>query len=382
MAWMQTSVGAERRRFVEAYASGHWSMTELCERFGISRPTGYKWVDRVAAHGEAGLVERSRAPGHCPHRMSAAVAAQILAARKKYGWGATKLLEVLRTQHPDTAWPTRSTCHALLARHQLLRRYRRRPRWTHPGAPVMATDRPNQVWPADFKGQFRMGNGQYCYPLTVTDHFSRAVLVCRGLRSIRTADTQAVFLALFRAVGLPEAIRTDNGAPFASLGLHGLTPLNVWWMQQGIVHQRIRRGTPQQNGTHERMHRELKRETTRPAAATWRSQQRRFDAFRRRYNEERPHEALGHRTPSSCWTPSPRPYVEHPPAPDYPAHMEVRLIATDGRFRWRGDHRFLSHALAGHHIGLEEGDDGVWNIVFYRTLLGKLDERTGEISGG
>lgn len=379
---MQTSVAAERRRFVEEFASGRWSMTELCERYGISRPTGYKWAARFAAANGDGLVERSRAPHHCPHGLSAGVEAEILAARKKYGWGATKLLGVLQARYPDRLWPARSTCNALLARHQLLRRHRRRPRWTHPGAAALDTDRPNQVWPADFKGQFRTGDGQYCYPLTVTDHFSRAVLVCRGLRSIRTLDTKAVFLALFRAVGLPEAIRTDNGPPFASVGLHGLTPLNVWWMQHGIVHQRIRRGTPQQNGTHERMHRELKRETARPAATTLRSQQRRFDAFVRRYNEERPHEALGNRTPSTFWTPSRRSYVEHPAGPEYPAPADVRLVATDGRFRWRGDHVFLSHALAGQHIGLEEVDDGVWNIVFYRTLLGKLDERTRQISGG
>jgi len=379
---MQTSVAAQRRRFVEEVASGRWSMTELCERYGISRPTGYKWAARFAAAAEDGLVERSRAPHHCPHRLSVAVETQILTARQKYGWGATKLLGVLQARYPDLPWPARSTCNALLARHQLLRRQRRRPRWTHPGAAVLDTDRPNQVWPADFKGQFRTGDGQYCYPLTVTDHFSRAVLVCRGLRSIRTIETKAVFLALFRGVGLPDAIRTDNGAPFASVGLHGLTPLNVWWMQQGIVHQRIRPGTPQQNGTHERMHRELKRETARPAAATLRSQQRRFDAFVRRYNEERPHEALGNRTPNTFWTPSRRSYVEHPAGPEYPAQAEVRLVATDGRFRWRGDHVFLSHALAGQHIGLEEVDDGLWNIVFYRTLLGKLDERTKQLSGG
>jgi len=379
---MQTSVAAERRRFVKEFASGRWSMTELCERYGISRPTGYKWAARFAAANEAGLVERSRAPHHCPHRLSAVVEAEILAARKKYGWGATKLLGVLQARYPDRTWPARSTCNALLARHELLRRRRRRPHWTHPGAAVLDTDHPNQVWPADFKGQFRTGDGQYCYPLTVTDHFSRAVLVCRGLRSIRTLETKAVFLALFRAVGLPEAIRTDNGAPFASVGLHGLTPLNVWWMQQGIVHQRIRRGTPQQNGTHERMHRELKRETARPAAATLRGQQRRFDAFVRRYNEERPHEALGNRTPTTLWAPSRRSYVECPAGPEYPAHADVRLVATDGRFRWRGDHVFLSHALTGQHIGLEEVADGVWNIVFYRTLLGKLDERTRQISGG
>ena len=178
---------------------------------------------------------------------------------------------------------------------------------------------------ADLKGQFRTGDGAYCYPLTVTDHFSRAVLLCRGLRTISVVETHAVFLGLFRRVGLPEAIRTDNGVPFASAGLHGLSTLNVWWMQQGIVHQRIRPGAPQENGTHERMHRELKRETARPPAATLRAQQARFEAFRRRYNDVRPHEALANRTPSSRWQAPTRTYMETPPAPAFRA-----MCSSDG----------------------------------------------------
>jgi len=378
---MDTTVAAERQQFVEDFESQHWSMAELCERYGVSRPTGYKWLTRYRQGGVAALVDRSRAPHSCPHQMPAAVAAKVLAARQKYHWGAKKLLEVLRRQHPALAWPARSTLNALLERHQLLRKHRRRPKWTHPGAPVLATVRPNQVWPADFKGQFRTRDGRYCYPLTVTDHFSRAVLACHGLRSVATAAAKPVFLALFREVGLPDAIRTDNGSPFASTGLHGLSPLNVWWMQQGIVHQRIRRANPQDNGTHERMHRELKRETTRPAASTLRAQQRRFDAFLRRYNDERPHEALKNRTPASLWTPSARPYCERPAPPEYPNHLEVRRVGSCGTLHLHGRRLFVSHALQGQIIGLEEVGDGIWNIVYYRTLLGKLDERTWLITG-
>jgi transposase InsO family protein len=237
------------------------------------------------------------------------------------------------------------------------------------------------VWPADFKGQFKTGDGRYCYPLTVTDHFSRTLLVCHGLLSVRTVDTKPVFRTLFRTVGLPDAIRTDNGPPFASTGIHGLSALNVWWMQLGIVHQRIPPSSPQENGTHERMHRELKRETTRPAARSLRAQQRRFAAFRTRYNEERPHEGIGDRTPASLWMPSPRAYPERIAPPIYAAHIEVRRVSTAGTFRLHAKQPFLSHALQNEDIGLEEVGDGIWNIVYYSTLLGKIDERTLQITG-
>ena len=379
---METNALEQRHQFVRAYESGQWSMTELCERYGITRPTGYKWVARWKAAGEAGLALRGRAPQTCPHQTDHATEALLVAARRQYGWGATKLLQVLRTRHPSRRWPTRSTVNAVLDRQGLLEKRRRRRPTAHPGAAALETTAPNQVWPADFKGQFKTRDGVYCYPLTVTDHFSRAVLVCRGLPSTKTADARPVWLALFRERGLPEAIRTDNGAPFASTALHGLSPLNIWWMQLGIVHQRIRPGRPQANGTHERMHRELKRETAMPAAANARAQQRRFDAFRQRYNEERPHEALGQRTPASLWHPSPRPYPARIAAPEYPAYFEVRTVCPSGTFKFRGATPFLSHALEHAAIGLDEVLDGVWNIVYYGTVLGRLDERTGKITAG
>jgi putative transposase len=330
---METNVIKERLAFVHDLESGHWSMTELCERYGVTRPTGYKWLARHQAGGRAGLADRSRAPQHCPHRTSEVLEALIIAARLEYGWGAKKLLRVLRTRHPSRAWPTRSTVNAILERPTLLHKNRRRQRWAHPGAVPIATQHPNQIWPADFKGQFRTGDGQYCYPLTVTDHFSRRVLACHGLHSVKTADAKPVFRALFREVGLPDAIRTDNGAPFASTGIHGLAAPNVWWMQLGIVHQRITPASPQENGTHERMHRELKRETARPAAGSLRAQQQRFDAFCQRYNDERPHEGIGDRTPSALWFPSRRVYPERLTPPDYPSHMEIRRVSTAGTFR-------------------------------------------------
>jgi transposase InsO family protein len=356
-------------------------MVELCERYGVTRPTGYKWLARYRTGGAAALEDRSRAPVHSPGRTAVEVELLVLAARRQYGWGAKKLLQVLRGRHPDRTWPARSTVNGLLERHGLLRKHRRRRRWSHPGAAALITDAPNQVWPADFKGHFKTGDGQYCYPLTITDHFSRRLLACRGLPSVRTALAKPVFRALFREVGLPDAIRTDNGAPFASTGIHGLSALNVWWMQLGIVHQRILPASPQENGQHERMHRELKRETARPAAASARAQQRRFDAFRQRYNTERPHEGIGDRTPSSLWTPCMRTYPARIAPPEYPAHMEVRRVSTAGTFRLRPGQPFLSQVLKGEDIGLEEVGDGIWNIVYYRTLLGKIDERTLLITG-
>jgi transposase InsO family protein len=378
---MDTNALDQRRRFVHDLASAHWSMSELCERFGISRPTGYKWVARYQAGGDEALHDRSHAPHRCPHRTDARVEALLLSARRKYGWGAKKLLKVLADRYPQYAWPARSTANDLLARHQLLQRRRPRRRWAHPGAAPLVTTGANQVWPADFKGQFKTGDRQYCYPLTVTDHFSRALLVCRALPSVESATTRQVFEALFRAVGLPEAIRTDNGGPFASPAIHGLSALNVWWMQLGIVHQRIAPASPHENGSHERMHRELKRETARPPAATRRAQQRRFDAFRRRYNDERPHEALGQATPASRWTASSRPYPERPVGPEYPGAMEVRRISRGGTFSWGGRALFLSETLRGEDIGLEEVQDGIWNIVYYRTLLARIDMRTHQLTG-
>jgi len=378
---METDRIAQRRDFVTAMATGRWSITELCARYGVSRPTAYKWWRRWENDGDAGLAEHSRRPSACPHQVSERVEALLLEARQRYGWGAGKLLHVLQRRHPRQTWPSRSTINAVLDRHGLLRKQRRgRPR-VHPGAVPLATAGPNEIWPADFKGQFKTGDGIYCFPLTVTDHYSRTILCCRALSSTKTSEVRPVFLALFRKVGLPEAIRTDNGTPFASTGIHGLTPLNAWWMQLGIVHQRIRPGYPQANGTHERMHRDLKRETALPPAITSGRQQRRFDEFRRRYNEERPHEALDDRTPTTLWRPSPRPYPERLPLPQYPSTFEVRRVGS-GCFRFGGDWVFVSHALDGQELGLEEVMDGVWNVVYYQTVLGRLDERTRKISAG
>lgn len=378
---MQTNAMEQRRQFVLDYESGQWSMSELCERYRVTRPTGYKWVGRHEGEGLAGLAERGRAPHRCPHRTPRRTEELILSVRKQYGWGAKKLLQVLRVRDPGLVLPARSTVNDILERHGKLQKNRRRKQWTHPGAAPLETERPNQVWPADFKGQFKTRDSRYCYPLTVTDHFSRTILLCKGLSSVRTEGAKPAFRRLFREVGLPEAIRTDNGVPFASRAIHGLCDLNVWWMQLGIVHQRISPASPQENGTHERMHRELKRETTCPPASNLRGQQRKFDFFRQRYNQERPHEGIENAVPASRWEPSPRSYPERIAKPEYPDHMEVRRVSAAGTFQLNALQPRLSNALHDQHIGLEQIRDGLWNIVYYRTLIGRIDERAGTITG-
>ena len=378
---MNTNPTRERRQFAHDYESGQWSMSELCKRYGVSRPTGYEWVRRGRS-GEAGWFEdRAHVPGVCPHRTGSEVEQRIVAARKKYGWGAGKLALLLRRQHPELRLPARSTINAILERHDLVQRRRRRRTWPHPGAAPLLTERPNQVWPIDFKGQFRMRDASYCYPLTVTDHFSRSLLLCKALPSVKAEGVKPALRRLFREVGLPEAIRSDNGVPFASQGLHGLCSLNVWWMQLGIVHQRIRPSSPQENGTHERMHRDLKREATRPPAHNLRAQQRTFDRFRVRFNHERPHDALAGEVPAKRWKPSPRPYPESLAKPEYDSHLEVRLVSDNGTIRLRSDTIFLSRALKHQLVGLEPIGDGLWNLVYYRTLLARIDERSSTLTG-
>jgi putative transposase len=371
----------ERGRFVRDFASGDWTMTDLCEHYGVSRPTGYKWVERYADKGEEGLEDLSRVPLHCPHRTTPATEELVVLLKRTHGWGARKILRQLRSQFEPSVLPCRSTVFDILKRHGLVQSRRRRHRWLHPGAAPLRTDAPNQVWTIDFKGQFRTRDGQYCYPLTVMDHFSRYLLCCYGLPDVKTAGTRATVERLFRECGLPDAIRSDNGVPFASTGIHGLCELNVWWIKLGIVHQRITPSSPQENGAHERMHRTMKAKTTRPPAANRRGQQWKFDDFRREYNVVRPHEALNDETPASLWLPSPRPYPVRILAPEYPGHFEVRRVSNAGHFIINGCHRYLSQALNGEYIGIEPIDDGIWNIIYYATLLGRLDERAGTVTG-
>lgn len=381
MPWQETDPMLERHHFAQDLASGHWTMTELCARYGISRPTGYKWRERYLADGPAGLAEHSRAPRACPHAVAPDVVALILAESRTHGWGARKILARLEARDPARAWPARSTIDDILRRHGCVQPRRRRTRWQHPGVVPPHTFAPNDLWTIDFKGQFRTQDGALCYPLTVVDLHTRYLLCCHGLPDVSAAGVRQQLHRLFRTYGLPLAIRSDNGAPFASSAIHGLTGLNVWWLQLGIRHQRIQPGAPQQNGAHERMHRTLKAWATRPAAATRRSQQRVFEAFRFTYNQERPHEALQDATPASRWVPSPRPYPAVIAPPTYPAHCEVRRISSAGMFCLNGHQFFLSQTLSGESVALEPLGHGLFNILYYTTLLGRFDAHTATLTG-
>lgn len=378
MPWLQTDPMFERARFLDAHQTGLYSMTELCQRFGISRKTGYKWLARFESDGGEGLQDRSRAPQSSPSRTPQSVAEMIVEARLERGEGAKKLRTILRARQPEIAWPSVATTHRILERAGLVKRGRKRPpRPEHPPVRPLVAAEPNDVWTADFKGEFLLSDRTYCYPLTVVDHHSRFLLGCDALDATEHYQSLRVFKRLFAEYGLPRAIRTDNGSPFASsLAIHGLSRLSVYWIKLGIRPDRIEPGKPAQNGAHERMHRTLKAATARPPEANLKLQQARFDRFRVDFNEVRPHEALEMRPPAARFSASPRTLPATLPAPAYPGHAEIRRVHERGTFRFRSGIISLSTTLAGERVALEEIDDGIWNVQFYHLLLGRLDERT------
>lgn len=359
----------------------------LCAAHGVAPKTGYKWLARYEAAGVAGLTERSRAPHTHPSATTPEVVAALLVLRQRYPhWGPKKLLAVLarepRWRH--TPLPARSTVAALLQRAGLVPA--RRPR--RPVAPAAADTgpsgylpltAPNAVWTLDFKGEFRTGDGRYCYPLTVVDGATRFLLACTAQPAIRTSAVQTTCRQLFRTYGLPAALRSDNGPPFARWGLAGLSRLAVWWLRLGLTLERTRPGHPEENGRHERLHRTLKAETAQPPAASGAAQQRRFTRWRTEYNTVRPHEALGQQPPAAVYTPSARPYPERLPALCHPAAATVRRVTTNGTLRWRGRSVFVSQALSGEDVGLVPYDDGLWQLYYGAQLLAGLDERTATL---
>jgi putative transposase len=382
MPWSVQTPMSERQDFVEDALRGLYSMTDVCARYGVSRRVGYKWLDRFLREGPAGLADRPRRPHTLPRQLGAELRELLLATRRAHPtWGPRKILAYLARRHRRGAWPAASTVGALFQAAGLIRsRPRRRP-LGHPGRPTTPMDAPNAVWTADFKGQFRTRDGAYCYPLTVADGYSRYLLACHALPGATHAATRPVFERLFREYGLPERIRTDNGVPFATAALCRLSSLSVWWLKLGIQPELIEPSHPEQNGRHERMHKTLKAETTRPPAGTRRAQQRRFSAFRHEYNEERPHQALGNATPASCYKPSPRPLPARLPAVEYPGHFRVYYVSRNGGIRFGNRWVNLTHVLIEEFVGLEEVDDGVWNVYFGSFLLGRFDERDRHIHG-
>lgn len=374
MPWREMSAVDARAAFIREYLDGVDTMSELCERHGISRQTGYTWVTRYDQEGIAGLADRSRRPHHSPRATPEAVIDALVAARRRRPrWGPKKLL--------GPGWelavrPGKSTASQILKRKGLVPTSRRRVRPGHPGAPAPAVAEPNAVWTLDFKGHFRI-DGEWCYPLTVIDRCTRYVLACHALPSTETSATQRVLQRVFRQYGLPERIRSDNGVPFAtSCAVARLSPLSVWWIHLGIIPELITPGCPQENGRHERFHRTLKADTAQPPAATWAAQQQRFARYRHMFNHDRPHEALGQRPPAEVYAPSPRSYPRTLPPLIYPADCDVRHVGASGSISWASGRRvFVSHVLVDEDIALRRLDDGVWAAYFGPVLLGHLDER-------
>jgi putative transposase len=379
MPWREASPMEQRMQFVLDYQSGLFTMTELAAQYGIVPKTGYKWIGRYEVDGLPGLAERSRRPHGCPHATDPRLIEALVTERRRHPrWGARKLLGVLARQHPGVPWPKRSTVCDVLKREGLILARRRRHR-RPPAAPRAAITAPNETWTTDFKGEFRTGDGRYCYPLTLRDGFSRYVLRCDALAGPTYAATRPRFERAFAEYGLPARIRSDNGPPFASTGVGRLSRLAVWWIRLGIVPERIAVGHPEQNGSHEQFHRELKAGTTRPPARTLRGQQRRFDVFCAEYNDERPHEALADQTPATAYVASARPWPRRLPPIDYPGHFEVRRIFGNGCFCWRNHVIFLSNALMGEDVAFEAIDDGLWTVYFASVALARFDERRSQL---
>jgi transposase InsO family protein len=373
MPWKECSVMEERLRFVARLLDGE-PMTDLCREFGISRKTGYKLFNRYKEHGLEALTDRSRRPVRYANQLPDQVERLIVdLKRDKPHWGARKIRELLvRRLAGDVRVPAKSTVHAVLDRHGLVGRARRR-RNRAEGTPLSAGSNPNDLWCADYKGEFKLGNGRYCYPLTVSDHASRTLLMCEAHESIKEINAFDAFQRLFAERGLPGAIRSDNGVPFASPnGLYNLSKLSVWWLRLGIDIERIKPGHPQQNGRHERMHLTLKKEATRPPGVNALQQQAKFDVFLAEFNNERPHEALDMKTPAEIYRPSPRAYDGLPDVA-YPFHDRDILVTACGRICMHRKKINISTALAGQKLGIKEVDDGIWLVSFIRYDLGYID---------
>jgi len=380
MPWTASSVMDQKLMFVADCLRGEAPMTVLCERYGISRETGYVWKRRFEAEGPGGLEERSRAPLRHGRATSAELVLRLIEARRRWPyWGPKKLLAKLAEREAQAPWPCPSTASEILCREGLSQPRRRRRRPVTVEQPFGAVEAANDAWCIDFKGWFLTGDGRRCDPLTVTDAFSRYLLAVQAMEPVTWA-VQAKMDALFKEHGLPAAIRSDNGPPFASTGAGGLTGLSARWAKMGIRLERIWPGQPQQNGRHERMHGTLKPEACQPPAATAEEQQNRFDAFRAEFNHERPHEALGQRQPAQFYRPSHRPFAEPAGDPDYGPDEEVRRVRSAGEIKWRGSMLYVSEAITGQAVGLKRREDGHWLIRFANVPLGLIDRTSGKLA--
>jgi len=381
MPWTERTLMDDRLCFIAACLRDEEPMRALCAHFGISRKTGYKWLDRYEADGAAGLADQSRARRSQTLLIDPETAATILALReKRTTWGPRKLLGRLALDHPDRNWPAASTVGDLLRREGKSRprtRVAREPATTRPSVEPAA---PNDSWSADFKGWFRTLDGVRCEPFTLTDGHSRYILACQAVARVSAAEVQPILTRAFQTHGMPRALRTDNGSPFAHrLGLGGLSTLSVWLLKLDIWPDRIAPGRPDQNGRHERMHRTLKQDVADPPAATLAEQQARFDVWRQDFNTKRPHEALGQRCPATLYEPSPRDFPAEIRAWEYPADHHVRHVDVKGYVKWRDRGVYLTEALRGERVALAQRDDGDWTIRFRGFDLATLTDATAEL---
>lgn len=381
MPWRKTTIMQEKEEFILLWESGKYTITVLSEMFGISRPTAYKYIERYQKYGIPGLLERSRAAKKIHNKTENRIEKELIRLKKKHkNWGPKKLRVLLEDEFPNESLPCKSTMANILKRNGLVKDRKRKKR-VEPVKPIFDPLKSNEIWSADFKGKFRMGNKKYCYPLTIADSWSRYVFTAKGLHSANTTSSKPVFIDIFRKYGLPKQIHTDNGAPFAHVNSLGrLSKLSVWFMELGIKPVFSDPGHPEQNGRHERMHRELKAEATKPAGYSLQAQQRKLNAFVKEYNDIRPHEALSMRTPSAVHELSERKYPEKIEEWIYPKEFKVKYITHNGAIRLeRNDWLFVSTPLAGKYIGLEELGNDIYRFYFREFLLGYINIRARKV---
>jgi putative transposase len=382
MSWMETEPMNEKIKFISAYLNQEFATFEsLCDRFNISTKTGYKFVKRYKTEGIDGLKERSRVPQHNANKMPAFIEQNILELKYRYPtWGAKKILNRLSQDNSETQWPARSTIDALLKRRNLVTPRKRKRSVAPYTEPFVLCEEPNDIWSIDYKGQFRLGNKEYCYPLTITDNFSRYILAIEGSRRISGDKTKQVLKNLFLEFGLPFAIRSDNGVPFAGTGLGGLSRLSIWLIKLGITPERIRKGHPQENGRHERMHFTLKQETAFPPQHNHNQQQRRFNQFKKIFNEERPHEGINFERPAWLYTPSKRAYSSRLNPIEYDTTLcTTRIVRTNGTIKWKSNEIFLSELLIGENIALKPYDEDEWIVYYSFFPLGIFNEKIQKV---
>lgn len=370
----------QKIKLIGDWLKQEYTIKELGEQYKVSRKTIYKWISRYEEKGVSALEELSHAPHTHPNATPPEIVDRLIDTKLKHrNWGPKKVVAWLERHEPEITWPVSSTTGSILKKEGLVKKRclkRHTPPYTEP---FRACERPNDVWSIDYKGQFRMGDGKLCYPLTMSDNFSRYLFACQGLFHPNYEKTKPWLERTFREYGLPMAMRNDNGAPFASVGLGGISALSVWLIKLWIRPERIAPGHPEQNGRHERMHRSLKEETANPPKTNMKEQQKAFDYFREEFNTERPHEALGQEVPASLYVPSQRIFPEKLPEVEYESWVTVRQVRTNGYIKWKGGFVYISEALVGEPVGLTQINDSQWEVRFSFYPLGVLDGRIGKV---